>query len=256
MHLYTAGALLASRKPNIGRISCVVWLPSSKLISLKGEMRPPSVAGAAQTGEAVRNETATPCAIISEYRIIINLHSLFKQLVCSGAQPLSSGCTVLRSTTQWCAAIAQRVHSECALAAVRSHCSVGAQPLRSRCAANAQQLRSHCAACAQTLRSGCAAIAQWVRSHCEVGSQPLLSKCAVSAQRYVVVHSHCALAAGAQPLCSVRSHCAAGAQPLRSRCAAIAKWVRSHCSVVAHPLRSGCAAIAKWLRSHCSASVQ
>jgi hypothetical protein len=38
MHLYTAAALLASRQPNIGHTSCVVWLPSLKLISLKGKM--------------------------------------------------------------------------------------------------------------------------------------------------------------------------------------------------------------------------
>jgi hypothetical protein len=139
MHLNTEGALLASRQLNICRTSCVVWLPLSKLISLKGEMRPPCVAGAVPTGEEVRNETSTPCSIISEYRIIIDLHSLFNQLLCSGAQPLSSWCTDLRSITHWCAAIAQWVLSECS--AVRSGaqlCAVGAQPVRSGCAAIAQ----------------------------------------------------------------------------------------------------------------------
>ncbi len=68
MHLYTAGALLASRQPNICSTSCVVWLPSFKLISLNGEMRPPCVAGAAPIGEELQNVTSTPCTIILEYR--------------------------------------------------------------------------------------------------------------------------------------------------------------------------------------------
>ena len=120
MHLYTAGALQASRQPNIGRTSCVVWLPSSKLISLKGEMRPPCVAGAAPTGEEVRNETSTPCAIISRSAILVY--------------------AVLRSGAQF-------------YAAVRS----GAQfyaAVRSGCAANTQWVRSHCAVGAQWVRSG------------------------------------------------------------------------------------------------------
>ena len=128
MHLYTAGALLASRQPNIGRTSCVVWLPSSKLISLKGEMRPPCVAGAAPTGEEVRNETSTPCAIISRSAILVyavlRSGAQFYAAVRSGAQ----WCAVLRSCAQWCAANTQWVRSHCAVGAqwVRS----GAQPLR------------------------------------------------------------------------------------------------------------------------------
>ena len=128
MHLYTAGALQASRQPNIGRTSCVVWLPSSKLISLKGEMRPPCVAGAAPTGEEVRNETSTPCAIISRSAILVyavlRSGAQFYAAVRNGAQ----WCAVLRSCAQWCAANTQWVRSHCAVGAqwVRS----GAQPLR------------------------------------------------------------------------------------------------------------------------------
>ena len=111
MHLYTAGALQASRQPNIGRTSCVVWLPSSKLISLKGKMQPPCVAGAAPTGEEVRNETSTPCAIISRSAILV--YAVLR----SGAQFYAA----VRSGAQWCA-----VGSGAQLcAAVRSQYAVG-----------------------------------------------------------------------------------------------------------------------------------
>jgi hypothetical protein len=108
MHLYTAGALLASRQPNIGCASCVVCLPSSMLISLKGEMRSRCFAGAAPTDEEVRNETSMPCASISRSAFLFYEHY-----------------SVVRSFTQL-------------YAAVRSHCAAGAQPLRSGCAAIAQ----------------------------------------------------------------------------------------------------------------------
>ncbi len=133
MHLYTAGALLASRQPNIGSTSCVVWLPSSKLISLKGEMRPPCVAGAAPTGEEVQNEISTPCAILSRSAFLVYaaLHSgaQFYAAVRSGAQ-----WAAVRSCAQWCAQL---------------------------CAANTQWVRSHCA----VVHSGCAVVCS--------GAQPL-----------------------------------------------------------------------------------
>jgi hypothetical protein len=82
-------------------------------------MRPPCVAGAAPTGEEVRNETSTPCAIISRSAFLV--YAALR----SGAQFYA----VLRSCAQLCADVrscAQRV---------RSHYAVGAQPLRSECAA-------------------------------------------------------------------------------------------------------------------------
>jgi hypothetical protein len=91
-------------------------------------MRPPCVAGAAPTGEEVRNETSTPCAIISRSAILVyavlRSGAQFYAAVRSGAQ----WCAVLRSCAQWCAANTQWVRSHCAVGAqwVRS----GAQPLR------------------------------------------------------------------------------------------------------------------------------
>jgi hypothetical protein len=101
-----------------------LWLPSSKLISLKGEMRPPCVAGAAPTGEEVRNETSTPCAIICRSAFLV--YAALR----SGAQFYAA----VRSGVQW--------------AVVRS------------CAHLCSVVRS----CAQPIRIGCAAIAQWMRS--------------------------------------------------------------------------------------------
>jgi hypothetical protein len=123
MHLYTAGALLASRQPNIGRTSesYVVWLPSSKLISLKGEMRPPCVAEAAPTGGEVQNETSTPFVVISRSAILV--YAVLR----SGAQFYAA----VRSGAQWCAvgSVAQLC------AAVRSCAQL--------CAANTLWVRSH-----------------------------------------------------------------------------------------------------------------
>jgi hypothetical protein len=88
-------------------------------------MRPPCVAGAAPTGEEVRNETSTPCAIISRSAILVyavlRSGAQFYAAVRSGAQ----WCAVVRSFTQLCAV-------------VRSQYAVGAQPLRSGCAVGAQ----------------------------------------------------------------------------------------------------------------------
>jgi hypothetical protein len=81
-------------------------------------MRPPCVAGAAPTGEEVRNETSTPCAIISRSAILVY--------------------AVLRSGAQFYAAVRSGAQF---YAAVRS----GAQPIRSGCAAIAQWVRSGCA---------------------------------------------------------------------------------------------------------------
>jgi hypothetical protein len=81
-------------------------------------MRPPCVAGAAPTGEEVRNETSTPCAIISRSAILVY--------------------AVLRSGAQFYAAVRSGAQFN---AAVRS----GAQPIRSGCAAIAQWVRSGCA---------------------------------------------------------------------------------------------------------------
>jgi len=91
-------------------------------------MLPLCVAGAAPTGEEVRNETSTPCAFISRSAILVyavlRSGAQFYAAVRSGAQ----WCAVLRSCVQWGAANTQWVRSHCAVGAqwVRS----GAQPLR------------------------------------------------------------------------------------------------------------------------------
>ncbi len=120
MHLYTAGALLALRQPNIGSTSCVVWLPSSKLISLKGEMRPPCIAGAAPTGEEVRNETSMPYAIISLSAILV--YAVLR----SGAQFYAA----MRSDAQWCA-VGSCVQLCAAVRSCAQPIRSGAQPLLS-----------------------------------------------------------------------------------------------------------------------------
>ncbi len=112
-------------------------LPSSKLISLKGEMRSPCVAGAAPTGEEVRNETSTPCAIMSYSAFLVyaalRSGAQFYADLHSCAQPLRSRCAAI---TQW----------------VLSHYAVSAQPLRN----GMQPLCSGCT----VVHSGCAAIAR------------------------------------------------------------------------------------------------
>jgi hypothetical protein len=99
MHLHTASALLASRQPNIGSTSCVVWLPSSKLICGRDAV-PVCCGGSANRRRST--ETSTPCAIISRSAFLVYaaLHSgaQFYAALRSCKQPLCSGCAAI---TQW-----------------------------------------------------------------------------------------------------------------------------------------------------------
>ena len=119
MRLYTAGKLLASRQPNIGCTSCVLWLPSSKLISLKGEMRTRALRGQRRQAKKYGMKPQRPvqsswnieslsiCILcLSSFYAVVHSHraagAQFYAASRSGAQPLCSHCAV---SVQLCAMV-------------------------------------------------------------------------------------------------------------------------------------------------------